>query len=106
MPSGAEGADGGAQVIDRGKEIGGGLGGSEGKDGVGGYMFKEEEEDVRVTIGTHGQVGRNVHVPLFAGAEPKMIGEGGFAEQAADAWAVRCGAAEDEVTTVVGVGLD
>jgi len=43
---------------------------------------------------------------LFGGAEPKMLGEKGFAEQAVDAWAVRCGAAEDEVTTVVGVGLD
>jgi hypothetical protein len=41
---GAEGADGGAQVVNRGEEIGGGLGGSEGKDGVGGYMFKEEED--------------------------------------------------------------
>jgi hypothetical protein len=76
---GAEGADGGAQVVNRGEEIGGGLGGSEGKDGVGGYMFKEKE-DVRVTIGAHGQVGRNVHVPLFAGAEPEMLGEGGFAQ--------------------------
>jgi hypothetical protein len=40
----AECAEGGAQVSDRGKEIDGGLGGTEGKDGVGGYMFKEEED--------------------------------------------------------------
>jgi len=50
----AECAEGGAQVSDRGKEIDGGLGGTEGKDGEGGYIFKEEE-DVRVTIGAHGQ---------------------------------------------------
>lgn len=41
---GAEGANGGAQVVDRGEEVGGGLGWSEGKDGVGGYMFEEEED--------------------------------------------------------------
>lgn len=45
-------------------------------------------------------------MPLFAGVEPKVFGEGGFTEQAADAWAVCCGTVEDKITAVVGVGLD
>ena len=41
-------------------------------------------------------------MPLFAGAEPKVLGEGGFTEQSADAWAVRCGTVEDEAVVIVG----